>query len=347
VRSTDHDLRPYLERLGELPFVRDARPVAFESRLHGPLLDAELRVDTPSGPVTYAVEFKSTTLTRDLAERLLHLATNVPRLMVFAPAVGPEVGNLFANAGVDFVDLVGNCHVHIDDRYVARIQGRRLPPRPVAERALRAPAFRVLFALLADPDLVHATTRALAVSAGGVSPQTARDARARLAEEGVLIETRGGLRWTKGGWKRALDRFLIGFPTLAPGLTIGRYRARERSPDAIEQELEPRLAAIGEWRWGGGAAATRLDGHYRGDRTIAYFRDAEPEAVRRLPLVPDPGGNVVLMRAPGPLALDGPRPDCAHPLLVYADLLAEGHERSREGAAAIFDKYLSPIAEGA
>ncbi|MBC7172157.1 MAG: hypothetical protein H5U40_07025, partial [Polyangiaceae bacterium] len=331
MRTAERDLRPYLERLKELPFVQNARLIA-PNPLGDRRLDAQILLETPSGGVELAAELKRTTLTRELAQTLVHLGTRVPRLLVLAPAIGPELGDLFAREGIDFVDLAGNCHVHVDDRYLARIQGRRLAAHPVAERALRGPAFRVVFALLAEPELARATTRALAAAAGGVSPQTARDARAKLAEDGILLATRTGMRWAAGGWKRALELFLVGFPALGSGLTMGRYRARERAPEALERELEPRFGALGEWRWGGGAAAARLDGHYRGDRTIVYFRDEAPIDDRQLPLVPDPNGNVVLMRAPGPLALEGPHPACAHPLLVYADLLAEGNDRAREGA---------------
>jgi hypothetical protein len=345
--TAEHDLQPYLERLEELPFVTNARTIELEPRIGHARLDARILLETPTGGVELAAEHKRSTLTRELAERLVHVGKRFPHLLVLAPAIGPDLGELFVREGIDFMDLAGNCHVHVEDRYLARIQGRRLAVRPVAERALRAPAFRVMFALLADPELVRATTRALAAAAGGVSPQTARDARAKLADDGLLLHTRTGIRWATDGWKRALELFIVGFPTLAPRLTLGRFRARERTPGAIEHELAPHLDALGQWRWGGGAAAARLEGHYRGDRTIVYVEAAAKTPHKRSPLVPDANGNVVLMRALAPLALDGPRPDCAHPLLVYADLLAEGHDRAREGAGAIYDRYLVPLAESA
>ena len=146
-----------------------------------------------------------------------------------------------------------------------------------------------------------------------------------------------GPRSTQAGLRDVLARV----PRADAGFTVGRFRAKQHTADAIEADLAPRLAALGEWRWGGGAGAQRLTGYYRGDRTIIYVREADPAAVRKLPLVPDPAGDVALVRAPGPLAFEGPNPEVVHPLLVYADLLTEGHDRAREAAAEIYEKYLA------
>lgn len=57
-------------------------------------------------------------------------------------------------------------------------------------------------------------------------------------------------------------------------------------------------------------------------------------------MIADPAGELTLTRAPGPLAFEGRTPDTVHPLLVYADLMTEGHDRAREAAAEIYERYL-------
>ncbi len=337
VRKPAPALRPYLRHIERLPFVRRVEEV---STVRDFELDGRIRVTTPTGKVVLPVEVKRTHLTRAIGEHLIRRAGEHPGLLVMAPVVGRELAELFADHGINFVDLAGNCFVQIGEQYIARIQGQRAERRPPTEKVLRAPAYRVLFALLADPELVSASSRALAEAAGGVSPQTAVDLRKRLLARGVLLRTRGALRWTPGRRSDALDMLVAGFSALMPGLMIGRYRAKQRTPEAVEAELTPRLPSVAEWRWGGGAAAIRLTGLYRGDRTIVYLREPDPERVRALPLVPDTEGEVALLRGPGPLAFKGPEPDVAHPLLVYLDLLTEGHERAREAAAEIYRRYL-------
>jgi hypothetical protein len=56
------------------------------------------------------------------------------------------------------------------------------------------------------------------------------------------------------------------------------------------------------------------------------------------------GGNVELM-APLPGQPSLIRDDCVHPLLVYADLIYSGNDRSREAADRIYDIYLKKIIE--
>lgn len=337
MRPPAQALHPYLGHIERLPFVRRVEAL---SAARDPELDGRIRVTTPTRKVVLPVEVKRTHLTRAVGEHLIRRAGEHPGLLVMAPVVGRELAELFADHGINFVDLAGNCFVQIGEQYIARIQGQRAERRPATEKVLRAPAYRVLFALLADPELVSATSRALAEAAGGVSPQTAVDLRKRLLARGVLLETRGGLRWTPGRRSEALDMLLAGFPALMPGLVIGRYRAKQRTPEALEAELAPRLSSLGEWCWGGGAAAMRLTGLYRGDRTIVYLREPDAAKVKALPLVPDAEGEVVFLRAPGPLGVEGPEPDVAHPLLVYVDLLTEGHERAREAAAEVYRRYL-------
>jgi hypothetical protein len=46
-------------------------------------------------------------LTRELAERLLHVGADVPGLLVLAPVVGRDLGELFAAARINVMDLAG------------------------------------------------------------------------------------------------------------------------------------------------------------------------------------------------------------------------------------------------
>ncbi len=334
----DAAVQPYVEHLVQLPFVRRVRLRWGDGEVDGQvvLTTADRR------NVALPFELKRSHLGVETAHRLIGMAGKLPGLLIMAPAVGLGLGQQFVEANVNYVDLAGNCHLKIGDRYVAHIQGQRGRAPEPAGRALRTPAFRVLFALLAEPELATATTRALAEAAGGVSPQTAHNLRTRLVADGVLVEARGALVWAPGGRRRGIDLFLTGFGALAAKLTVGRYRARGANVREHEAELTPHLDRLGEWRWGGGAAADRLTGFYRGDRTVLYLREAPPpDALRRLPLVPDREGNVVLRVAVGPLALRGPKPQAAHPLLVYADLVAEGNERSALAAEQVYERYLA------
>lgn len=340
------DLTPYLDHLGELPFVRKVREAP--ARGAHATADALVVVTTPQGTRRCPVALRTSHLSREAADRVIHLGAETPDLLLCAPHVGRELGDLLARARVNFVDLAGNCHVRFDDAFLARVQGLTAPPRPAPAKALRAPGYAVLVALLLDPELVAKTTRAMAVVAGGVSPQTAADLRARLVARGDVLRAKGTWRWSPTGRRRALDLLLEGWSTVViPALTVGRFRAREQALPELEARLTRELNGVGAWRWGGGAAAQRLTAFYRGDDVTLYVADPPPDLTRRLGLVSDREGAVVIYRPPCTTAFTGPVADAVHPLIAYADLLALGGERAREAAGEIHRRFLRALDEAA
>lgn len=352
--TTSAALTPYLDRLRDLPFVREAR--IMEPKPRGVLNRSPTRarahptvaLETPTGKRRCPCEHHASHLGRETAEHLVLRAHDTPDLLVFAPSVGRDVGDLFAREGVNFIDLAGNCHLRLGDQYIARIQGQRAEPSPKTDKGLRAPSYAALLALLIEPELANATTRAIAQAAGGMSPQTASDLRTRLVERGVLLRARGRYRWATDGWRTAFDLWLAGWTaSLLPRLLVGRYRARERDLSALEMRLTPALDAATAWRWGGGAAAHRLTGYFRGDRTVVYVENPSADLPRRLGFVPDATGPIALVRAPGPLAFRSEHSETVHPLLVYADLLDEGDERARDAAREIYQRFLATRMEQA
>lgn len=61
----------------------------------------------------------------------------------------------------------------------------------------------------------------------------------------------------------------------------------------------------------------------------------------RLRFVKDESGPISVARTPGRLALRSPQPKCVHPLLVYADLLAEGDDRARDAARELYEQFMA------
>jgi hypothetical protein len=338
--STDALIQPCLEHLRALPFVS---AVDISDGLRSDRsVDAWLSIRTPIGEHALPCEIKRTHLRKEVAELLIHRAQKYPGLVVFAPLVGRDLGDLFEHAGINFVDPAGNCHLRIGEQYVARIQGRPAE-RPRTGRGLRAPAYQTLLALLIQPELIDSPSRTIA-SATGVSPQTANDLRRRLVELQIVLKTRDHHRWTPGRRKDALALWIAGYTTtLAPSLLIGHFRAQDRDPDLFERRIEPLLDGICEWRYGGGAAANRLTEYYRGERTNLYVHNAPVDLPTRLRLLRAADGPIVLARAPGKLAFEAPHPRCVHPILAYADLLAEGGERAREAAGMIHDRFFKDL----
>lgn len=243
-----------------------------------------------------------------------------------------------APGNVNFIDRRGNCYLNLGDRYVAQIQGKKGEPQPTA-RALRTPSYQVLFTMLAEPKLTSSPVRALA-SAAGVSRQAVLTLQQRLSELGHLVKSPRGHIWAPAGRHRALDLWLAGYATsVRPSLLVGSYRTQDPDPAALEARIAPILDKCCDWRWGGGTAAHRLDGYFRGEKTVVHLAEAPDRLPQQLHAIPDRSGPLVFLRTPGPEGLRGATGDTAHPLLVYTELLTDSNERAREAAQQLAERY--------
>jgi hypothetical protein len=141
-----------------------------------------------------------------------------------------------------------------------------------------------------------------------------------------------------------LERWLVGYAdVLRPALLVGSFRTPDATPDKLEQRIVDSAVTPAEWRWGGCAAGFRLTQHYRGERTVLHVGELATEFRRAIKAVPDANGPLVILRFPGPTALIGATPDTVHPLLVYAEMLAEANERAREAAGEVAEEYLAEL----
>lgn len=335
-------LQRYVERLLELPFVEEAQ---FVPDIGGrePLRDGLLRIVTPTGTVEFIVEAKRTHLTRTLADGVIAQTTRYDPSpwILLAPHVGRPLAQYLDEQDVNFVDLAGNCRLQIGHQHLAKIEGRPPERRPRQGRGTGAPGLQVLFALLVRPALLNTPVRTVA-RATGVAAATAADRIARLREEGLIHETNGERRLTEP--RRLLDLWLKGYEALVrPKLMIGRYRSREADPEALERRIEEVVSDGVTWAFGGGAAAHRLTGYYRGPETVVHLQRDDLDVVKRLPALRADDGPLILLRAPGPIAFEGMAPRTVAPLLVYSELLFAGDRRAREAAVEIQKKYPGSI----
>ncbi len=251
------------------------------------------------------------------------------------------LGDLFEERGINFVDLQGNLSLRIGDRYIARIQRRRAPPREAHDKPLRGAGYQVLMALLIEPKLLRATLQEVATAAG-TSRQAPFDMLRRLEHEGFAAGTAKGLVWIEPRRDELLDRFFVGYrDVLRAKLLLGRWRTQSQEPPALEAKLEEALGAPGAWRYGGAAGGYRLDSYYRSPTTALQVTALPAEFARRVRALPSADGNLVALRVPGPIALSGPRDDVVHPLLVCAELLAQDDERARNAAQRIRERFLA------
>lgn len=357
-----------------------SRQAALEEILAGPLRNANLtrvllsapeaddlwrltledRTGRPHTVLVWHFETEPGPAALQQAERVA--AQRAEPLVLLAPRLAEAAIARLDAAGIGHVDAAGNCRLQLDQgRILVHVEGRRA--RPAADRAtlalaaaeprlearlssprgsLRAAGHRVLFALLADDQLLTSTVRAIGEVAGASRHAVAQLLR-RLRDEGLLVRLgRTGHAWVPGRRAELVDRFAKGWSDLLRhAQTIGRFRSPASDTETIAARLEAGLDAAGTaFGWGGTAGAMRLTPHYRGDDIVLHLADWNPDLQRQLRLAPAHDGPVTLLHCMGGLDLRTTPPHTAHPLLIFAELLNSADPRARETADLIATRHL-------
>jgi hypothetical protein len=338
--TEDATRSPYLENLLSLPFLRGAR-LDTQHRHTGARGGSILELTTPQGRRRLRVEEKGSHLGQALVSDLIARASSsaTTPLILFAPYVSPEMGAQLTSHRINFVDRAGNCHLDLGGRYVGHVEGRKLRRPSGAPGGMRAPGFRLIFALLVEPDLLNAPSREMA-RASGVSLGTASNVLRRLEHERTVVRTKSKRHIVRRD--DLVERWIAGYAeTLRPQLFAGRFQTPDKDPPSLEERVAGILGQEASWAWGGAAAAYRLTKHYRSDETVLHAQTASGDLPKRLKALPQREGRLILLGVPGPLAFRGKAPHTVHPLLIYTELVLTGSDRAREAAAELRERFLS------
>lgn len=339
------------EHLDSLPGVRKVTVTRVDDAARG---DARLLLATEVGRFTYAASVMRRLSPQRIDHWLLagrgtsRARSDQSRRMLLADYVPPGLGTRLADAGVDYVDVVGNVSIR-QPRKLYVVKSGAKPVRLSEQkpgRLLKPSGLQVLFALLADTSAVRLPYRTLATRAGVALGSIAVIAD-ELKRKGYLVPRRDGLHLARQ--RELLDLLVSGYADqLRSRLVLGVFRSPERdltaSLDRLRQVAGERHIS---YAISGGFAAEALTHHYRGDRLVAFVSEWPATILRDLRWLPSAGGPITILRqfAPtvaAPLRGADAHP-VAHPLLVYAELLHGGTERERETARIVYEQYVARL----
>ncbi|HEX7035787.1 MAG TPA: type IV toxin-antitoxin system AbiEi family antitoxin [Pseudomonadales bacterium] len=295
--------------------------------LEGELYQARIRMWAQHSPLTALIE----------------QIKRHPRGILVADYVGPERADCFREAGVPFIDTVGNAFLRTPHYYVF-IKGNPRPrPVPGFGKPLQLPCFsnngaRVTFALLCDPELTERSDSDIAHIAG-VSVGTVGNVMESLAETDHLEDRQG--RRVLIRREDLLDGWVENYPvTLRPTLSLGLYQAED--PDWWKSFDVDRYGGY----WGGEIAGAFYTGRDDATEATLYVPKAlqvQLLAAAHLRKLPRPAGGhgTVTMLAPFWRRHVGPH-GFVHPVLAYADLLASEKPRNILLSRSLYRQHLLP-----
>ncbi|HVE11247.1 MAG TPA: type IV toxin-antitoxin system AbiEi family antitoxin [Paraburkholderia sp.] len=239
---------------------------------------------------------------------------------------------------LQFIDLAGNLYVHTPGQYLL-VTGRPANPelRRLASQSGRpatsasVSALRMIFVLLAEPQLLNRSYRDIAAAAG-VALGAVGSVLDNLRERGLLAGTDS---------RRILDpaalreEWAISYPLrLLPKLNGQRFTAGDPS-----WWRHAELPAGQAW-WSGEVAAAKLTGQLRPAAQTLYIDAAARPAVtmalaKRHRLRADDAGTLEILDAFWRVDTAQAQQATVPPLLVYADLQRTRDPRNAEAATLI------------
>lgn len=257
--------------------------------------------------------------------------------LLLAPYLTPELAQQCRNMGLPFLDAAGNAFLREGGLYVLVAGQKPDKAQRYADRPLRAfdrTGLRVVFALLAAPDLMQAPYRDLA-KAAGVALGTVSSVLNELRQQGFLVEMDGQRRWID--LERVRQAWTINYPLrLRERLRVRRFAAKETD---WWQTAHPE--AFGGF-WGGEVAVAKLMGNLNPKTFTIYLPEERAGFLAKHRLRADPQGPIEVLD----LFWDFPQlqefqKGIAPPLVVHADLLTIGNPRTLEEARRLHDQYLA------
>lgn len=302
--------------------------------------DGVLQLRAAGKHYEFLVEIKRSYLDRSTLNAVIaHLtqSANVEKklpLLVARYIPRPSAERLL-EAGINFVDAAGNIHLKLGKSFERTIVGQPETAKTDKAPSISVPNVKALFAFAANPIHGKWTVRRLAEVAG-ISKSKAAQVRQQLTKEGLLRLSDGRITFVED---KAKDVLLQGYGrVLRPSLLLNRFRAQEQNPDKFIRQLGEVLQETNTpWSLTGGPAADILTNFYRGHETPIFLGDSTPAVLKKLRLMPDPEGAVILLKGFGQVpywkAVDGKM--LAHPWLIYCELMYSSDPRAHEAAAEL------------
>ncbi len=279
-----------------------------------------------------------------IINQLLQLAAPGKQLLV-ADYINPNMGQNLKEAGVQFIDTIGNAYINLPGCYIY-IKGNKPKTTTMgagtitrrAGKAAQPTGVKIIYAFLKNRELINAPYREIAnqaqVALGAVG-WVIRD----LLEQRILI---------KGLDKK---RKLADYPQLLSKWVEAYPKLKEKQRIDIFTTDNPtwwQTIDLGEFDavWGGEIAAAKYTDYLIPKDALIYIEKINlanflnTARLRKVQPNEKPENIIDLIEPFWKIDKKEITKNLAHPILVYADLIATGDPRNIDTANRIREKYL-------
>lgn len=314
-----------------------SRVLKHETKIKNYQCDAEVEFIGDQGRYVAILEVKRTTTESKLGTlhgQVTHIQDQTGRPCIFVTEYVPaSLAVKLRDLQIQFIDTAGNAFLCSPDFTISvrgEPQPKALARKERSGRALQPAGLTLVFKLLCDPDLVSSTYRHLA-QCSGVSLRTVKLVLDDLRDKGFLQEGDNRKRRLKN-LHRLLDEWSIAYrDKLRHKIPVKRFSAR----DPLwwkDVDLKDAPAC-----WTGEVAAAKLGMLRNPQRQTLIFWGNINRILAEHGIRHSDNGPIEMVQAWWDIDAE----DIAPLVLVYADLMTSGDERSIEAAGQLYKEKLS------
>jgi len=265
--------------------------------------------------------------------------TNGKRVLIAKYIPAPMKEEL-RKRNICYIETSGNCYIETLSMFVFISDQKAVPPKYNDDTKLWAPAgIKFLFSVLLDPNILNSSYRNMAYTSG-VALGNVGNFISEMKRDGyIIMGTRNGQSILLLDNRTALinkwsDMYRS---VLRPKQMVGKFRFSRKEDRANWHEL---TVAYQDIVWGGETAGAILTNYLIPEIYTLYSTIDRFEIMKNLRLIPDPNGDVEILRPFWNQEIIDSGNGTVPPLLAYAELISSLDSRNRETAIRIREKYV-------
>lgn len=253
-----------------------------------------------------------------------------PQNLLVAEYITPEAKNFLRKRGCFYLDTRGNANISQDSLFVYIETGESNRTQlDKSNIAFYKSGLQVVLQFLIRPDALNMPYRKIGAYAG-VSIRTVEKVIKGLLKEREIIQVEP--QYYKFTNREQL--FFKWVDAFNQNLRPKIFRSRVKFVHDIKYKDKPFLD---DSYWGGGIGAEILTQTLQSVTGTLYSNKEVPVLVKKLGILPDPEGEIFLLKNFGDI---GYKEGCVDPMIIYADLINDLSGRNEEVSKSIFENYV-------
>ena len=297
-------------------------------------LDGKLQFSIKDEVFDFNVEIKNE-LRGHLLPKIYELARNYQPFILIVYRLYPELKKQLREHNVAYLEANGNFYFKDKNKWFWIDANTTLKvEQDNRNRAFTKTGLRVLFEFLNNSQLINQTYRQIAEYAG-TSVGNITHIINGLKQENLILPIDKNTYKVKD-YQNLLIKWAEAYQyNLKPQLKIGTFRFLKENDFNNWQQIDLQKDKT---LWGGEPAGDLLTNYLRPAELTLYTLESRGELMKNYRLIPDDKGNVKVYKMFW--KHDNNQQNTVPPLLIYADLMNIGDERTIETAQKIYNEYI-------